>query len=106
MAAGLVVVVDEEEEEEDKLEKGEEASRQVGEDKSFLSVPRLLCVMVEEKDEASTRNDAVVVVLVLWGLRGRQREAILGIGTCVRGVRGVGVLLMMLLPLMRLLFFL
>lgn len=37
------LVVVEEDEEEDKLEKGEEASRHAGDDKTFLSVPRLLC---------------------------------------------------------------
>lgn len=50
--------------------------------------------MVEEKDEASTRNDAVVVVLVLWGRRGRHREAILG-RACVVFVRDLLVMLLM-----------
>ena len=40
--------------------------------------------MVEEKDDASTRNEVVVVLLAPWGRRGRIREAIC---LCVRGVR-------------------
>ena len=47
----VVVVVVEEDEGEDKLEKGKDVSRQAGDDKSFLSVPRpLCCVCVEWKN--------------------------------------------------------